>query len=335
MTMQNKQQSTFSKPNTNQQNKHGLHPRNKHRTRYDFRRLTQASPDLAQYVHLNHYQAESIDFSNPAAVKSLNQAILKSCYGIIEWDIPDNHLCPAIPGRADYIHHIADVLSTSNKGVIPTGSQVRIIDIGVGANCVYPIIGNSEYGWSFVGSDIDPFAVASANKIIQTNKQLDNVIEIRLQANSGNIFKGILKEGDAFDLAMCNPPFHASPTEAMHGTRRKWKNLGKISSVRNMQNDRPVLNFGGQNNELWCKGGETAFISRMIEESSRLPQRSLWFSTLVSRVSSLPVIYRKLEISGCVNMKTINMTQGQKKSRIVAWTFIPQPKHDIWYQGKS
>ena len=41
-----------------------LHPRNKHRKRYDFKRLSQSNPDLVPFVRLNDYGDESIDFRN-------------------------------------------------------------------------------------------------------------------------------------------------------------------------------------------------------------------------------------------------------------------------------
>jgi len=84
-----------------------LHPRNKHRERYDFKLLIESSPELAQFVKMNIYNDESIDFFNPDAVKALNKALLKYFYDIENWDIPEGYLCPPIPGRADYIHHIA------------------------------------------------------------------------------------------------------------------------------------------------------------------------------------------------------------------------------------
>jgi 23S rRNA (adenine1618-N6)-methyltransferase len=34
-------------------------------------------------------------------------------------------------------------------------------------------------------------------------------------------------------------------------------NLGKQDPKRKL----PVLNFGGQNNELWCEGGEIRFVT--------------------------------------------------------------------------
>ena len=130
--------------------KTNLHPRNLHKFRYDFELLSKNYPKLQAFVGTNEYQIETIDFSNPEAVKSLNTALLLTYYDIQGWDIPKNYLCPPIPGRADYIHYIADLLAESNNGIIPEGEAVQGLDVGVGANCIYPIIGNAVYDWSFV-----------------------------------------------------------------------------------------------------------------------------------------------------------------------------------------
>lgn len=330
LSMENKQQPASAERAAITAEKAGLHARNKHRGRYDFQQLIQTSPDLAQFVSINKYHDESIDFSNPAAVKSLNRAILKACYGIRDWDIPANYLCPPIPGRADYIHHIADLLSTSNNGIIPRGKSIHVLDIGVGANCVYPIIGYSEYGWHFLGVDIDPIALTSAGKIIKANSGLSGAVILRQQTSPANIFKGLLETDEIFDISICNPPFHASLAEAQEGTQRKWRNLGKAVTTARNTTKHPLLNFGGQGGELWCEGGETAFIARMIQESTQLPDQFLWFSTLVSRESSLPGIYRALKKAQVTDSRTIDMTQGQKKSRIVAWTFLSEAQHEAW-----
>lgn len=285
-----------------------LHPRNRHRAPYDFKQLIKSCPSLSKFVARNNYGNESIDFTDPIAVKTLNKAILKFFYKIT-WDIPEHFLCPPIPGRADYIHYIADLLADHNKGVIPEGKKISVIDIGVGANCIYPLIGHREYGWSFVGTDIDPSAISIAKGIVSQNN-LAEVIEIRLQKSPINIFKGVLDDDGQYDVSMCNPPFHASRAEAQAGTQRKWKNL-KVHTK--------ALNFGGQSNELWCPGGEVAFIKHMIEESTQVNCK--WFTTLVSKASSLTPIYRALEKTRPKEIRTVEMGQGQKKSRFVAWTF--------------
>ncbi len=286
-----------------------LHPRNPHRGLYDFTRLIKCCPELSKFVGINQYGNESIDFANPSAVKTLNKAILFLFYDI-SWDLPDHFLCPPIPGRADYIHHIADLLSISNNGVIPLGKEVRVLDIGVGANCIYPLIGHKEFGWSFVGTEIDPLAISCAEEIIKRNN-LAEFIEIRLQTSRSNIFQNVIGINEMFDISLCNPPFHSSHGEAKAATTRKNKNLGiKTRS----------LNFGGKSNELWCPGGEVTFISQMIKESAHINCK--WFTTLASKASSLPTLYKALDKIKATQVKTLEMSQGQKKSRIIAWTFL-------------
>jgi 23S rRNA (adenine1618-N6)-methyltransferase len=295
--------------------KSGLHSRNPHRFRYDFAKLIESCPELAPFVHLNKYNTESIDFADPAAVLTLNSALLKHFYGITNWNIPENYLCPHIPGRADYIHHIADLLAEGNNGEIPRGENIRVLDIGIGANCVYPIIGVKEYGWSFVGTDVDPIAIESAGKIIELNEGLKGKVELRLQPVAADIYNGIVKPDEVFDLSICNPPFHSSAEEAAEATRRKVFNLNAGRQTKHLQN------FGGKNVELIYRGGEEAFVRRMIQQSSRIPTQCKWFSTLIAKSDHLPAVYKSLQIARATEVRTINMAQGQKVSRVVAWRF--------------
>lgn len=304
------------KKTQNTTEKTGLHPRNPHRFRYDFDALIKACPELKIFVSINEHNTETIDFSNPEAVKTLNKALLISNYDIQEWDIPAGYLCPPIPGRADYIHYIADLLSTTNNGIIPEGENIVGLDIGIGANCIYPIIGNSAYGWSFVGTDIDEKALQNCKKIITNNPRLIDVISLQSQIEPRFIFKNIILPEDKFAFTICNPPFHASPEEAAKSALRK------VNTLENSKVSKPVLNFGGQNAELWCKGGEMGFITQMIYESVKYPMQCLWFTTLVSKKDNLKNIYKLLNKVGASDIKTIDMAQGQKISRIVAWTFL-------------
>ena len=307
-----------------------LHPRNRHQGRYDFPALIKTSPELAAFVILNPYGKESIDFANPAAVKVFNRALLKQFYGIEHWDIPADYLCPPIPGRADYLHYLADLLASCNGGEIPRGAQVRALDIGVGANCIYPLLGNREYGWQFLGSDIDASAIASAKAIVRSNPGLASAIELRQQTDGAHIFQNLLQADERFDLSLCNPPFHASASEASSGSKRKWRNLGKLDPKRKL----PVLNFGGQAAELWCQGGEAAFVSRLIKESVQHSQQVLWFTSLISKASNLPGVYSALKQAGVLEMRTVEMAQGQKQSRFVAWTFLTPQQRQDWRQER-
>lgn len=304
--------------------KQELHPRNLHRSRYDFPLLIQSYPQLKRFVFTNPYGDESVDFANPEAVKTLNAALLKHFYAIDHWNIPENYLCPPIPGRADYIHYLADLLAAANNNVIPTGKKIKVLDIGVGANCIYPVIGHQSYGWQFVGSDVDKRAVSSAENIAAINPSLQNDLSFRLQHSASNIFKGIVKPGELFDLTMCNPPFHASAEEAREGSQRKVRNLGR------QKGKEVILNFGGQHAELWCHGGEVAFIRKMVQESAEIGTQCLWFTTLVSKSAHLSMVYDAIERAGASAVKTIEMAQGQKLSRFVAWSFLSASQMQDW-----
>ena len=151
-------------------------------------------------------------------------------------------------------------------------------------------------------------------------------VDLRLQSSPTKLFEGVIKPRERFDVLICNPPFHASAAEAAAGTRRKLRNLGRALRTDAV----PVLNFGGLRHELWCNGGEAGFVQRLIRESARFSDTCLWFSSLVSKRETLPLIQRALRAVKAVNIQTFDMAQGQKKSRIVAWTFLGAEAHRAW-----
>ncbi|MBL0532564.1 MULTISPECIES: 23S rRNA (adenine(1618)-N(6))-methyltransferase RlmF [Aeromonas] len=310
---------------TRSDHKSGLHPRNRHQAPYDFAALCLRTPELQPFVFVNPYGASTIDFADPAAVKALNKALLALHYGIQHWDLPAGYLCPPIPGRVDYLHRVADLLAES-AGKVPTGKGVRVLDIGVGANCIYPLLGAREYGWRFVGSDIDPVSVKAASLLANSNG-LGSQIECRLQGRAGDIFQGIVAPRERFALTLCNPPFHASLAEASKGTERKLRNLGK--EVK----DKPVLNFGGQKAELWCEGGEAAFLAAMINQSRAFAEQCLWFSSLVSKKENLPAAKKALTRVGARQVRVLEMAQGNKVSRVLAWTFFDEAGCREWWSA--
>lgn len=301
-----------------------LHPRNAHRERYDFPSLISTHTDLGKFVTENKYGDLSIDFADPNAVKELNRGLLKHFYGISKWDIPAGYLCPPIPGRADYLHYMADLLSQNNEGQLPDADKIKILDIGTGANCIYPLLGNSIYHWSFIGSEIDPKALDAAQANLYANPQFRGKVTLRIQENSAHILEGIIKSDDVFDLSICNPPFHESQAAAEAGSIRKVKNLkGRV-------NKKVQLNFGGQSHELWCEGGELTFIKNMIKESIVYKYNCFWFTTLVSKEEHLKELILALKKARVAERKIIQMTHGNKKSRILAWTFLNPEKQENW-----
>ncbi|OOV29406.1 23S rRNA (adenine(1618)-N(6))-methyltransferase [Flavobacterium sp. LM5] len=308
----------------NPSEKQNLHPRNQHRFGYDFDYLIEVLPELNSFVGNNEHQIQTLDFSSPEAVKALNKSLLIAYYDLKYWDIPNDFLCPPIPGRVDYVHYLADLLAESNNGIVPRGENVQGLDIGMGANCIYPILGNAVYGWSFVGTDIDEKAIQNCKQIIEKNPKLIDAVSLQLQTEPRFIFKNIMEPEDKFAFTICNPPFHNSKEEATKVAVRKVNNL------ENKRITTPVLNFGGQNAELWCPGGELGFITQMIYESAKYPMQCLWFTTLVSKQSHLNSLYKTLNKVHAATIKTIDMAQGQKTSRILAWTFLTEKQQKEW-----
>ncbi|MDP7593053.1 MAG: 23S rRNA (adenine(1618)-N(6))-methyltransferase RlmF [Litorilituus sp.] len=295
--------------------KKSLHTRNKHRQGYEFTQLAKVYPELAKFIIDNkHNQQPTIDFANSNAVKALNASLLKKHYQIQHWDFPTGYLCPAIPGRVDYIHYLADLLTESD---IHSDTKVSILDIGTGASCIYPILGAREYNWHFVASDIDPMSIKAATANIKANTNIAKHIECRLQSDSKSIFSNIIKKDEFYHLTLCNPPFHKSLADARAGTVRKWQNLQKTGQPTHKNS----LNFGGQKAELWCQGGELAFIRQMFKESKVYRDQVLWFTCLVSKKDHIAKLKLSLKKANVTHVKVVNMAQGQKVSRFIAWSF--------------
>ena len=286
-----------------------MHNNNKHKDGYNFEELIIDSPILTKYVIKNEYNNPSIDFSDYESVYNLNKALLKKYYGILNWEIPNQALCPPVPSRVEYIHILNDLLKKIPNKKLPISG----LDIGVGSNCIFPILGSVIYACYFIRSDTDETAVFYANKNISQSKELTDHITITHQVDRGQIFKDIINQDEYYYFTVCNPPFFKSETDALKASVRKWKNLNRKGNLKN-------LNFGGFANELWCNGGELLFIKRMIKESVMYQNQVYWFTSLVSQKANLKPLYKILNKFKAKNI-TIPLNIGNKKSRILVWTF--------------
>ena len=308
-----------------------FHERNRHSGEYNFEDLIESNSMLREHVIQNEQGTATIDFSDPAAVKELNRSLLMHDYRLKSWDVPNGYLIPPIPGRADYIHYAADLMSGNypkkTTDPIPTGTQIRCLDIGVGASCVYPIIGQKEYGWKFVGADIDSRALNAAQTIIDSNG-LDRSIELRIQDDDQFKFKGVVAKGEFFDLSICNPPFHASQEEADKATKRKVQNL-KGEPTKNV-----TSNFSGTQTELWCEGGEIKFVTDYIDESKLFGDQILWFTTLISKKENVHLALKRLENLDALNVQVIEINHGNKKSRLIGWSFKNRKGRKTWHRTR-
>ncbi len=295
--------------------KSSLHPNNKHNSGYDFQKLCTSTPILKEFVFTNKFNTKTIDFANPKAVKSLNTSLLKAYYNINYWEFPDENLCPPIPGRVDYIHHLNDLLKSSS-----ITNNISILDIGTGATCIYPLLGNAEYGWNFIGTDIDNESLKTSQKIISSNN-LSKEITLFFQNNKDQILSNKSFSNNVFSASMCNPPFYGSQYEAIEANARKLKGLGIETTARN---------FSGSQNELWYKGGEKAFLHNYLYQSSLFKTNCFWYTSLVSKKENVTTMQKSLTKLGATDIKIIPMQQGNKVTRIIAWTFLSKDQQNLW-----
>lgn len=283
------------------------HPKSKHNQPYDFKKLVAVVPELKPLLVKNPAGETTISFHDANAVRWLNKALLLSEYDLTYWDIPVGQLCPPIPGRADYIHHLADLIAADG------GSRNRnILDIGVGYSLIYPILGAAIYGWSFVGSDVVVEALTNARKIVDQNALLQSRVRLRMQTDKSLILTNIIHSTDYFDAVMCNPPFFKSKEEATEQANRKVTNLG-------LPNAKGQRNFGGQRDELWYPGGELRFVSTMIKESTLFKSQVGWFTSLISNKDNLYPLQKLLKKYAAEKVEIVKMQQGNKQSRFLAW----------------
>ncbi len=306
--------------------KASLHPANPHQAGYDMAALQQSFPALAPLLLTTARGEQSIDFANPVAVKTLNQALLAHHYQLPYWDVPAGYLCPAVPGRLDYLLYLADLLKTSHQGKTPKSRNLKLLDVGCGANLIYPLLAARHFGWQVVASDIDQGALQHGATMLQRH-QLGDRIELRQQARSSDIFDHLLKADEYIDVTLCNPPFHGSAEQAAAGSLRKKSNLG-------LNHAHAELNFAGLSHELWCEGGELAFIQRMMRQSLAIGHQVYWFSSLVSKKEHLPPLQATLKKLGVSAQQVVDMTQGNKQSRFIAWTFLTPAQQQLWRQHR-
>nr|CAB3448616.1 unnamed protein product [Digitaria exilis] len=308
-----------------------IHPRNRYAAAaLDFAALAELYPSFRPFVSVSERGRASVDFTDFSATRELTRVLLLHDHGV-NWWIPDGQLCPTVPNRSNYIHWIEDLLSSNLIPPISSSSgRVRGFDIGTGANCIYPLLGASLLGWSFVGSDVTDVALEWAKKNVESNPHLAELIEIR-NANAvsfpyeseavvkedvsenisepaedaamqkPSILAGVVKESESFDFCMCNPPFFESIEEA--GLN-------------------PKTSCGGTAEEMVCPGGELSFVTRIIEDSVSFKNSFRWFTSMVGRKANLKLLISKAREAGASVVKTTEFVQGQTARWGLAWSFI-------------
>ncbi|KAI3891988.1 hypothetical protein MKW92_017528 [Papaver armeniacum] len=170
--------------------KASIHPRNKYSENPpDFQQLASLYPSFQPFVFYSPRDGRPrIDWTDFDSTRELTRVLLFHDHGV-HWWIPDGQLCPTVPNRSNYIHWIEDLLSSEVIAKTNVSgddhNKVRGFDIGTGANCIYPLLGASLLGWSFVGSDVTDVALEWAEYNVKSNPHLSELIEIRRAGSAG------------------------------------------------------------------------------------------------------------------------------------------------------
>lgn len=189
----------------------------------DFLALSKEYPSLLPFVGVNDDKSVYFKWSEPNAVRSdyssgmtsreLTKVLMKKDFHI-DWDMPSSHLCPGIPGRINYLAWLHDVLHLLPQ-YADAENPLLGIDVGTGASCIYPLLGNALYHWNFIATDIDAESIASAESLVQKN-HLESVIRIRHREPSQPLLSDLVESSDhPISFCMCNPPFFSSVEEVV------------------------------------------------------------------------------------------------------------------------
>ena len=83
------------------------------------------------------------------------------------------------PHAVGCAQHILQWFQASTGLTHAESSHVRVLDIGCGANLIYPLLGSSMHGWSFVAADVTDVAITWAHRNLRANPHLESLIEVR------------------------------------------------------------------------------------------------------------------------------------------------------------
>ena len=270
----------------------------------NFEELSNQFHEFKQYVYKTKSGNYSINWNDAKAVLTLNKCLLKKDFNVDYYDVPSNFLIPTIPSRLNYLLFLKKLLMIFD---LENTEQITVIDIGTGANIIYPLLGCSKYHWNFIASDTNTEAIENAKKIIKNNN-LENQIIIKHQNDPMKIFEGIIDANEYnerdFVFSMCNPPFYDSETEL------KFENNKKDNE----------FNFS----EVYYKGGEFQFIMNIIQESEIFKKNIFIFTSLMGKKTTFKKIKRIFtqNTEKFPFFKHETLIQGNNVRWVVAWSYF-------------
>ena len=270
----------------------------------DFLTLIKEFPELKKYILKQNEDNEEefqFDWSNNELSLLMDKSILNYYFNIKYYYIPKGFLIPPIPSRINYINLINSIIAKLIKDI--DIKNIIGIDIGTGANIIYPILGYSIYKWKFICTEINKEAYNNAKLILQKNN-LENNINIIKQNNKDNIFISILNRENKYIFSMCNPPYY------------NYENEIKLEDKKR-DNE---YNF----DEIYYKNGEYGFFQRYFEESICYKNNVFLYTILIGKKINAENIYDKLSSYNDI-IKIYNMQKiltGNNVRYIIYWSFF-------------
>ncbi|KAI4245214.1 MAG: hypothetical protein L6R40_002571 [Gallowayella cf. fulva] len=118
-------------------------------------------------------------------------------------------------------------------------------------------------------------------------------------------------------FTLSNPPFYPS--------------LPSLLASATSKSRPPYSTCTGSPIEMVTPGGETAFVTRMIDESSLLKERCQWYTSMLGKYSSVGAVVEELKRKGVGNWAVREFVQGGKTRRWgVGWSWGGRrPREDI------
>ncbi|MCJ1223790.1 hypothetical protein MMC12_000433 [Toensbergia leucococca] len=281
----------------------------------DFSVLALQDPEFNKHVKFNG----QLDFSNPEAVQQLTKSLLKRDFRL-NIELPCDRLCPPVPNRFNYILWIQGLLDTTADTYtecFDPNREVVGLDIGTGASCIYALLGCSQRpAWKFAVTDIDDKNMQYARRNIIHNNLKSRIRPLQTTTKSPLIPLDALGI-ESIDFTICNPPFYASVSELLASAASKSRP--------------PYSACTGAEIEMVTPGGEVAFVTCIIEESVRLRERCQWYTSMLGKLSSVPVLVEKLKGAGVGNWGVKEFVQGGKTRRWgIAWSWGKlRPRMDV------
>ena len=270
----------------------------------DFLILIKEFPDLKKYIiKQNEENKEEIyfDWSNNDLSLLMTKSILNYYFNIKYYYIPKGFLIPPIPSRLNYLNLINSLLT---EEVNIKYKDITGIDIGTGANIIYPILGNSLYKWKFICSEINEESFNNAKLIIEKNN-LENYIKLIKQENKNNIFLNILNQQNKYTFSLCNPPYYDYETEIKLDEKKRDNEF----------------NF----DEVYYQKGEFGFFQRYFTESICYNKNVYLFTILIGKKTNMENICDLINVKNNNIIKKFNVQKiqtGNNLRYIIYWSFF-------------